>query len=54
MCFSMWMMRNDVIFKGVPHSMRRCKVFKTEFDLFKLRAKADSHPRIDLWLDVFV
>jgi hypothetical protein len=32
-----------------------CKeVFKKEFALVKLRAKAALHPRIDLWLDAFL
>lgn len=55
MCWSIWMMRNNMIFRGILHSIRRCKeVFKKEFALVKLRAKAALHPRIDLWLDAFV
>jgi hypothetical protein len=55
MCWSVWTMHNDVIFKGIPHSVQHCKlVFQKEFALVKLRAKAAFHPRIDLWLDAFV
>jgi hypothetical protein len=55
MCWSIWMMRNDLIFNGVPHSLSRCKAeFKKEFALVILRAKASLHPDIDLWLQNYV
>ena len=55
MCWSIWMMRNDMIFRGIPHFILRCKeVFKKEFALVKLRAKAALHPRIDLWREASV
>lgn len=55
MCWSIWSMRNDVIFRNIPHSVNRCKqVFKKEFALVILRAKAKYQPHIDLWLQSFV
>jgi hypothetical protein len=51
MCWSIWMMRNDVIFKGLPHSIQRCKdVFRKEVAVVKFRAKSDIRPSLDLWL----
>jgi len=55
MCWSIWTVRNDVIFKGIPASVQRCKTtFRTEFALVILRAKLAYHPAIDLWLEAFV
>jgi hypothetical protein len=55
MSWSIWMVRNDVIFKGIPHSVHCCKqIFKNGFALVMLRAKVAYHPRIDLWLQAFV
>lgn len=55
MCWSIWMMRNDAIFRGLPHSVRRCKqMFKTKFALVKLRAKARLRPSLDSWIAAFV
>jgi len=55
MCWSIWMLCNDVIFRNIPHSIRRCKaLFKKEFALVILRAKEALHPRIDLWLEAYV
>ena len=55
MCWSIWTMRNDIIFRGIPHSVQRCKmVFKKEFALVIVRAKAAFHPNIDSWLEAFV
>jgi len=55
MCCSIWMMRNDIIFRNMAHTIRRCKaVFQKEFALVILRTKARYHPSIDLWLDNFV
>jgi hypothetical protein len=55
MCWSIWTMRNDVIFRGIPHSVQRCKlVFRKEFARIILRAKATFHPLIDSWLGAFV
>jgi len=47
MSWAIWMVQNDVIFKGIPQSVSHCKqIFKSEFALVKLRAKAAYHPRI--------
>jgi hypothetical protein len=55
MCWSIWTMRNDAIFKNIPHSLHRCKlVFRKEFALVILRARSNFHPLIDLWLEAFV
>jgi hypothetical protein len=55
MCWAIWMMRNDIIFRDLAHSIYRCKtVFKQEFALLSLRAKASFHPCIDQWLEAFV
>jgi len=49
------MVHNDIIFKGIPHSVLHCKsIFKKEFALVILQAKAALHPQIDLWLEAFV
>jgi len=43
MCWSIWTVKNDVIFKCIPASIQRCKsIFRTEFDLVILRAKVAS------------
>lgn len=55
MCWSIWTVRNDAIFRGLPISIRSCKmIFKSEFALVILRAKYSFHPDIDLWLEAFV
>jgi hypothetical protein len=55
MCWSISMMRNDIIFRNLAHSVHRCRnVFRNEFALVILRAKARFHPFIDQWLDNFV
>jgi hypothetical protein len=49
MCWSIWMMRNDLIFHDISHTVQRCKsVFKKKFALVILRAKAKYHPQIHL------
>lgn len=46
MCWAIWIMRNDIIFKNLAHSVFRCKaVFRREFAIVKLRAKASYHPK---------
>jgi hypothetical protein len=55
MCWSIWTMRNDIIFRNVPHSVQRCRqVFRKEFALIILMAKMKFHPQIDLWQEAFV
>ena len=55
MCWAIWIMRNDIIFRNLAHSVQRCRsVFKKEFALVILRAKTSLHPRIVSWLEAFV
>jgi hypothetical protein len=55
MCWAIWIMRNDIIFRNLAHSIERCKgIFRQEFALVILRAKARLHPHIDQWLEGFV
>ena len=55
MCWAIWIMRNDIIFRNLGHSVQRCRsVFKKEFALVILRAKTSLHPRIVSWLEAFV
>jgi hypothetical protein len=55
MCWSIWTIRNDVIFRGILASIQRCKsIFKTEFALVILRTKTSYRPTIDTWLEAFV
>jgi hypothetical protein len=55
MRWSIWTMRNDLIFRNIPHSMHRYKqVFRKEFALIILRAKPKFYLQIDLWLQAFV
>jgi len=54
MCWSIWAIRNDVIFKGIPVSVQRCRaIFKSEFALVILRAKSNFQPAIDSWLHAY-
>lgn len=52
MCWSIWMARNDLIFRGLPHSVQMCKMTFKEFALVKLRARTDLHPTMDLWQQI--
>jgi hypothetical protein len=55
MCWAIWIMCNDTIFKNIFHSVQSCKtVFKKDFALVILRAKSTLHPFIDLWPEGFV
>jgi hypothetical protein len=55
MRWSIWSVRNDVIFKGILASIQRCKlILRTEFALVILRAKSAYHPSIDSWLKAFM
>jgi hypothetical protein len=55
MCWAIWIMRNDITFKNIEHSIQRCKaVFrKKKFALVILRVKARHHPHLDQWLEGF-
>lgn len=55
MCWVIWTMRNDTIFKTIPHSAQRCKlIFNKEFALVILKAKTKFHPHIKLQLEAYV
>jgi hypothetical protein len=55
MCWSIWKVRNDLIFRGEAVSLEKCKaVFKKCFGLVILRAKKRYLPTISLWLELLV
>ena len=55
MCWSIWAVPNDDIFRNIPASVQRCKmIFMIEFALVILRTKSAYHPTIDLWLEAYV
>lgn len=55
MSWSIWMVRNDLIFRGIQPSLSRCKhIFRKEFAQVILRAKASYKPFISQWLGNFV
>jgi hypothetical protein len=50
MCWSIWTIQNDVIFRNITTSVQRCKsIFKEE-----LRAKGKYQPHLDLWIEAYV
>lgn len=54
-CWSIWTIRNDVIFRGIPASVQICKqIFHLEFALVILRAKETSRSDLVSWLEAFV
>ena len=53
-CWSIWMQRNDLIFRGLPVSPVDCfRQFKMEFAEVILKAKA-RHKLVVEWLDALV
>jgi hypothetical protein len=54
MCWAIWMMRNDIIFRNIAHLVSRCKAVFKEFALVILRARTSYQPSIVQWLEVFV
>jgi hypothetical protein len=55
MCWCIWTIRNDTIFRNIPASIQPCKdIFKEEFALVILRAKGKYQPQIELWLEAYV
>ena len=55
MCWAIWSLRNDKIFRGFHNSIRRCKeIFKKEFAQVILRAKSDMQPILTIWLQAYV
>jgi hypothetical protein len=55
MCWSIWTVRNNLIFRGDEASTQQCKhIFRSIFDLVTLRAKKKYFPQISLWLEQLV
>ena len=55
MSWSIWMDRNDAIFKQVQPSISHCKrIFRQEFALVILRAKTNLAPLLNQWLETYV
>jgi len=55
LCWSIWSIRNDLIFRQIPPSLFRClSIFKDTFGLLLLRAKRRYFPQIELWLEQLV
>lgn len=52
MCWAIWMVRNDLIFRELQPSMQDCKQhFEKEFALAMLRAKRDLPELMDIWIN---
>lgn len=52
MCWAIWMVRNDAIFKGIQPSIQGCAThFKKEYALATLRAKKDHPYLMNIWLE---
>lgn len=52
MCWAIWMVRNDLIFRGIQPSLDGCKHhFEKEFALAMLRAKRDYLELMGLWVN---
>jgi len=52
MCWSIWSVRNNLIFRNQEASMQHCKyIFGYVFGLVVLRAKKRYLPLISLWLE---
>jgi hypothetical protein len=55
MSWTIWQMRNNLIFNNKPCSLQEAsRVFKLEFALLLHRAKRSYFPRISLWLNNLV
>jgi len=51
-CWSLWKQRNDLILRGIQPTPHRCfQVFKKEFPLVILRAKAGHKEPMLEWLE---
>jgi hypothetical protein len=51
MCWSIWIVRNDLIFKGIQPSVVRAKeIYRKEMKILSLRAKAKLSHSFDLWI----
>jgi hypothetical protein len=54
-CWTIWQMRNGLIFRNIPPSLQEAKrAFKSEFALLLHRAKRSYFPVIDQWLNNLV
>jgi hypothetical protein len=55
MCWSIWTIRNDAIFRGIPaSSMRWLEIFESIFGLLLWRANKKYFPAIESWLEQVV
>jgi hypothetical protein len=55
MCWSIWSVRNNLIFRNQEASVQHCKhIFRNVFGLVVLRAKKRYLPQISLWLEKLV
>jgi len=55
MCWSIWTVRNDVIFRGIEASnLRGLEMFKYTFRRLLWRAKKNYFSEIELWLEQIV
>lgn len=55
MCWSIWSVRNDAIFRGIPIcSLRGLEIFKFNFKQLLWRAKKKYFPTIDSWIEQLV
>lgn len=51
MCWTIWVVRNDLIFRGIQPSLHGCKDhFKREFVLAMLRAKINLPDLMNIWI----
>ena len=52
MCWTIWTVRNDVIFRGIPpSSLRGLEIFRNIFKQLLWRTKKKYFPAIELWLE---
>jgi hypothetical protein len=55
MSWSIWAIRNDVIFRGIPVSSMRClDEFKSTFGMLLRRTKKKYFPAIESWIEQVV
>jgi len=51
MCWAIWTVRNDQIFKGIPPDVTRARaVFASELKILALRVKTKRTVEFDLWI----
>jgi hypothetical protein len=55
MCWSIWSVRNDAIFRGIPICrLRGLEIFKFNFKQLLWRAEKKYFPMIDSWIEQLV